>query len=234
MCSGAAITDLPDLLSCHWPSRNRSSSFLMYPRCWVSVPCCVGLWWKGVNKSSWRAWRWSQWKETKRTEFRFVSDTSLPLNMTASLTSGTAVQQAKMALRKAITARLRALPPAQVDSECSFTLSFSTAGSSTDTSAFDRVARTITEHLLQSAYYLSAKNISCYLSLPVGEVQTDQIIRHALANDKKVYIPYCPIEDKTTMRMLRLKGVEHFEGLKENRWGIRELDPSEVSLPFGS
>jgi 5-formyltetrahydrofolate cyclo-ligase len=153
--------------------------------------------------------------------------------MTASLTSGTAVQQAKMALRKAITARLRALPPAQVDSECSFTLSFSTAGCSTDTSAFDRVARTITEYLLQSALYLSAKNISCYLSLPVGEVQTDQIIRHALANDKKVYIPYCPIEDKTTMRMLRLKGVEHFEGLKENRWGIRELDPSEVSLLFG-
>lgn len=33
------------------------------------------------------------------------------------------------------------------------------------------------------------------------------------------------------MKMLRLKGVEHFRGLKENRWGIRELDPLEVK-PF--
>lgn len=84
------------------------------------------------------------------------------------------------------------------------------------------------DHLLRSPCYTSAQNISCYLSLPVGEVATDQIIRHALAHDKRVFVPYCPIEDKTTMRMLRLNGVEHFEGLKENRWGIRELDPAEV------
>lgn len=32
------------------------------------------------------------------------------------------------------------------------------------------------------------------------------------------------------MRMLRLRSVAHFEGLKLNRWGIRELDPEEVSL----
>ena len=93
-----------------------------------------------------------------------------------------------------------------------------------------RTAQSIVDHLLRSPYYLAAKNISCYLSLPVGEVQTDQIIRHALANDKRVFVPYCPVEDKTMMRMLRLNGVEHFEGLKENRWGIRELDPAEVSI----
>lgn len=93
-----------------------------------------------------------------------------------------------------------------------------------------RTAQSIVDHLLRSPYYLAAKSISCYLSLPVGEVQTDQIIRHALANDKRVFVPYCPVEDKTVMRMLRLNGVEHFEGLKENRWGIRELDPREVSI----
>ena len=30
------------------------------------------------------------------------------------------------------------------------------------------------------------------------------------------------------MRMLRLRSLEHYEGLKLNRWGIRELDPTEV------
>ncbi|GAA5899321.1 5-formyltetrahydrofolate cyclo-ligase [Sporobolomyces salmoneus] len=126
--------------------------------------------------------------------------------MTATLTSSATVQKAKTVLRRQITARLKAIPP----------------------SVLARTAQTIIDHLIQSPYYVSAKNISCYLSLPVGEVQTDQIIRHALANDKRVFVPYCPIEDKTTMKMLRLKGVDHFEGLKENRWGIRELDPKEV------
>ncbi|GAA5890471.1 hypothetical protein JCM16303_004213 [Sporobolomyces ruberrimus] len=126
--------------------------------------------------------------------------------MTPSLTSGAVVQQAKMALRKRITARLRSLPPPQVASE----------------------SQTIIEHLLDSHYYLSSTSISCYLSLPIGEVSTDALILHALENDKRVYVPFCPIEDNKTMKMLRLKGVEHFRGLKENRWGIRELDPLEV------
>jgi hypothetical protein len=34
------------------------------------------------------------------------------------------------------------------------------------------------------------------------------------------------------MRMLRVRSVAHFEGLKLNRWGIRELDPEDVSLFF--
>ncbi|GAA5829512.1 hypothetical protein JCM5353_001277 [Sporobolomyces roseus] len=126
--------------------------------------------------------------------------------MSAPLVTSATVQQAKKTLRKQITARLKALPPQQVAAE----------------------SQAIIDRLLQSPYYQQARNISCYLSLPVAEIQTDSIIRHALANNKRVYVPYCPIEDKTTMKMLRLTGVEHFEGLKENRWGIRELDPIEI------
>ncbi|GAA5923442.1 5-formyltetrahydrofolate cyclo-ligase [Sporobolomyces koalae] len=126
--------------------------------------------------------------------------------MSGSAVTGSSINHAKHALRKQITARLRAVPPQQIAAE----------------------SQKIVDHLLQSPYYVAAQNISCYLSLPVGEVQTDSIIRHALAHDKRVYIPYCPIEDKTTMKMLRLKDVGHFEGLKLNRWGIRELDPNEI------
>ncbi|GAA6061999.1 hypothetical protein JCM10212_004277 [Sporobolomyces blumeae] len=122
------------------------------------------------------------------------------------MTTGTAVQQAKKALRKQITLRLAQIPPDQVALE----------------------SRAIVDQVLRSPYYRTANNISCYVSLAVGEVDTDPLILDALARDKRVYIPYCPIESKTTMRMLRLKGVDHFRGLKENRWGIRELDPAEV------
>ncbi|GAA5854963.1 hypothetical protein JCM8547_002324 [Rhodosporidiobolus lusitaniae] len=126
--------------------------------------------------------------------------------MVASLTSGSAVQQAKRALRKQVTQRLRSLPPDVVSSE-------STA---------------ILQHLLSSPWYTSAHSISCYLSTPSGEVQTDSLICHALKEGKRIYVPYCPVESKTEMRMLRLRDEKHFEGLKENRWGIKEVDPAEV------
>lgn len=103
--------------------------------------------------------------------------------------------------------------------------------------------------MLASPWYQRARNISCYLSTPMGEVNTDGIILDALNSGKQGYsnvlelsllrdlpagkslfVPFCPIDEPTVMRMLRLRSVAHFEGLKLNRWGIRELDPEEVSL----
>lgn len=91
-----------------------------------------------------------------------------------------------------------------------------------------RAAQAVLDRLFASPYYTAAQSISCYVSTPSGEVQTDSLILRALDEGKRIYIPYCPINDKTKMLMLRLRDKSHFEGLKENRWGIRELDPSEV------
>lgn len=90
-------------------------------------------------------------------------------------------------------------------------------------------AERVLAQLFQSPAYLSARSISCYLSLPHSEIQTDALIRHALENGKRIYVPYCPKEDKTVMRMVRLNSLEHFQRLNVNRWGIREVDPDEVS-----
>ncbi|BGO99049.1 hypothetical protein NBRC10513v2_000150 [Rhodotorula toruloides] len=131
----------------------------------------------------------------------------------ATLTSGTAVQQAKKQLRKHVQQRLKQLPPATVLAE----------------------SQAVLDRLFASPYYTAAQSISCYVSTPSGEVQTDSLILRGLDEGKRIYIPYCPIDDKTKMLMLRLRDKSHFEGLKENRWGIRELDPSEVdSLEDGS
>ncbi|GAA5966098.1 hypothetical protein JCM8115_004931 [Rhodotorula mucilaginosa] len=126
--------------------------------------------------------------------------------MTASLTSGSAVQQAKHQLRKQISTRLKQIPPDQLALQ----------------------SRRVIDRLVSSASYRSAASISCYLSLPHSEVQTDSLIHDALAKGKRVYVPYCPVEDKTTMRMVRLRDSSHFDGLRPNRWGIREVDPKEV------
>jgi len=40
-------------------------------------------------------------------------------------------------------------------------------------------------------------------------------------------VPYCPPEDKTVMRMLRLSSIQEFSLLKLNSWGIR--DPTDLS-----
>ncbi|GAA5827115.1 hypothetical protein JCM11251_001123 [Rhodosporidiobolus azoricus] len=126
--------------------------------------------------------------------------------MAAALTSGAAVQQAKKQLRNQIKQRLAQLPQEEVFSD----------------------SQSIINHLVCSPYYTSARSISVYLSTPVGEVQTDSLIRHAFSEGKRVYVPYCPMESKTEMRMLRLMDEAHFERLRENRWGIKEVDPSEV------
>ncbi|TNY23806.1 hypothetical protein DMC30DRAFT_280545 [Rhodotorula diobovata] len=128
--------------------------------------------------------------------------------MAPGVQSGTAVVQAKKLLRRAISSRLSALPAHQVQQE----------------------SQAVVAHLLSSPHYSAAASISVYLSTPQAEVHTDDIIRHALRHGKRIYVPYCPVEDKTTMRMLRLRDERHLDGLGMNRWGIREVDPKEAEL----
>ena len=89
-------------------------------------------------------------------------------------------------------------------------------------------AQAVVAHLVSSPHYTAASSVSVYLSTAGGEVHTDAIIRHALQHGKRIYVPYCPVDDKTTMRMLRLRDEHHLDQLKPNRWGIREVDPTEV------
>lgn len=86
----------------------------------------------------------------------------------------------------------------------------------------------MTSHLLSLPSFLAARSISIYLSTPSSEIQTDILIHRAFEMGKRLYVPFCPVEDKKVMKMLRLESVEQFEGLGLNRWGIRDLDPTTV------
>jgi 5-formyltetrahydrofolate cyclo-ligase len=82
--------------------------------------------------------------------------------------------------------------------------------------------------------YRDAKKISVYLSMPSGEVQTDEIVRHALSAGKDVFVPYLHRNEqaearsgesgggapKKVMDMVRLRGVGDYEGLERDAWGI--------------
>lgn len=109
------------------------------------------------------------------------------------------------------------------------------------------IAAAVTEHVLSAPWYLSAKRLSCYISMSRAELRTDAIITHALSAGqsramlsafwhplrikgagKTVFVPFCPPEPRSDMRMLRLRDESTFAAMKENRWGIREFSSEQI------
>src|ERR1700761_4180994 len=83
--------------------------------------------------------------------------------------------------------------------------------------------------------YVDARHISVFLSMPGGEIQTDPIVRHALASGKEVFVPYLHKNPQQpehaparVMDMVRLQGLTDYESLKPDRWGIPSIDAGTV------
>ncbi|KAK1673725.1 5-formyltetrahydrofolate cyclo-ligase [Colletotrichum godetiae] len=96
-------------------------------------------------------------------------------------------------------------------------------------------SRTVFETLKTFRPYVEAQRVSVFLSMPFGEVQTDQIVRHALSTGKHVYVPYLhksPFPPGETpprvMDMVRLRDIHDYESLQPDKWGIPSIDPETV------
>lgn len=83
--------------------------------------------------------------------------------------------------------------------------------------------------------YRDAQRISVYLSMPGGEIQTDAIVRDALARGKSVFVPFLhkthldPKESPPrVMDMVQLKNLADYESLQRDKWGIPSIDPLTV------
>lgn len=84
--------------------------------------------------------------------------------------------------------------------------------------------------------YQAARRISVYLSMPSGEISTTGIVRDALAQGKKVFIPYTfkltsPDEGQpdSIMDMVELYSINDFESLQPDKWGIPTPDKDSIS-----
>lgn len=71
--------------------------------------------------------------------------------------------------------------------------------------------------------------------MPTGEIQTDAIVRDALASGKEVFVPYLhrnPLQSENApvrvMDMVRLNGMKDYESLKPDKWGIPSIDPATI------
>ncbi|KAF9870103.1 5-formyltetrahydrofolate cyclo-ligase [Colletotrichum karsti] len=97
-------------------------------------------------------------------------------------------------------------------------------------------SRTVCETLKSFKPYLEAQRVSVFLSMPSGEIQTDDIVRHALSAGKQVYVPYLhksPFPPGETpprvMDMVRLRDLRDYESLQPDKWGIPSIDPATVN-----
>ena len=108
------------------------------------------------------------------------------------------IREAKKQLRRKIRERLRSLPADYVR----------TAGMD------------IQGQILSSARYHKAESIFLFVSMP-KETPTDRILRQALADGKKVYVPKCGAKE---MQAVRIRNIEH---LYPGMLGI--LEPSDCS-----
>ncbi|KAI1112780.1 5-formyltetrahydrofolate cyclo-ligase [Nemania sp. NC0429] len=91
------------------------------------------------------------------------------------------------------------------------------------------------ESLSRFKPYRDAKTVAVYLSMPGCEIQTDPIVRHALASGKRVFVPYlhksglAPGDGPARlMDMVSLKDVEDYESLQRDKWGIPSVDGATV------
>ncbi|KAH7328343.1 5-formyltetrahydrofolate cyclo-ligase [Stachybotrys elegans] len=91
------------------------------------------------------------------------------------------------------------------------------------------------EALKEFKPYREAQSISIYLSMPSAEIQTDSLVRHALASGKQVFVPYLhksPLDTPGTparvMDMVRLTSLQDYETLQPDRWGIPSINPATV------
>ncbi|CAK7241128.1 MAG: hypothetical protein STHCBS139747_002586 [Sporothrix thermara] len=87
--------------------------------------------------------------------------------------------------------------------------------------------------------FVNARRVAVFLSMPAAEVQTDAIVRHALAVGKQVFVPYLhkpAVAVKSgdyipprVMDMVQLHDVADYEALARDRWGIPSVSPGSVA-----
>lgn len=97
------------------------------------------------------------------------------------------------------------------------------------------VGRAVFDALVAWKPYRDATRVSIFLSMPAAEVQTDAIVRHALACGKQVFVPYLHRPPPGSadaparrMDMVSLAGLADYESLRPDRWGIPSVDPATV------
>ncbi|KAI9266659.1 5-formyltetrahydrofolate cyclo-ligase [Phascolomyces articulosus] len=77
----------------------------------------------------------------------------------------------------------------------------------------------VIQKLFNLEAYRASRNVSVYINLPSGEIETRAIIHHILHSDKSCYVPRWT---KDTMEMVKIKSWDEYLALPVNKWNIPE------------
>jgi len=113
---------------------------------------------------------------------------------TSSLTSR------KRALRKSLSSVLQALSQDDIRAQSS----------------------AIVTRILSASWFDKATTVSCYLSMPAGEVDTSTITSAILHSGKKLFVPRVDAALPGGMDLLRIYDDEDLRSLPSGVWGIKE------------
>lgn len=91
----------------------------------------------------------------------------------------------------------------------------------------------VTRHVLSHPAFQKSNAVACYLSMPKGEIQTDEIVNAVLAEGKTLYVPRLKtLAESSVMEFLRIHSKEDLESnLVPGVWGIREPSVEYDSTP---
>ncbi|KAI0048487.1 nagb/rpia/CoA transferase-like protein [Auriscalpium vulgare] len=110
------------------------------------------------------------------------------------------VQAHKRALRKAVAIRTKSLSPTDVESQ----------------------SRQIADRVLSSPWFQRSRTVSCYLSMPTGEVDTAPLVHEILRLGKALFVPKIDVSTAGRMDLLRVYGEEDLASMPSGVWGIKE------------
>ncbi|OBZ67527.1 putative 5-formyltetrahydrofolate cyclo-ligase [Grifola frondosa] len=80
----------------------------------------------------------------------------------------------------------------------------------------------ITRRVLSSPFFLRSKNVSCYLNMPSGEVDTSELVSEILRAGKTLFVPKMNTKGDGTMDFFQVHGEEDLRSFPSGLWGIKE------------
>ncbi|KAI0659703.1 5-formyltetrahydrofolate cyclo-ligase [Cubamyces menziesii] len=86
-------------------------------------------------------------------------------------------------------------------------------------------SRQITRTLLSLPEFQQSKNVSCFLSMPTGEVDTSAVVSAIFDHGKTLYVPKMVDKDHGIMDFFQIFGEDDLRTLPSGQWGIREPEP---------
>jgi len=119
------------------------------------------------------------------------------------MTSIQAVRTAKKSLRKSVAQILSSLTTEQILKQCELPILFFFLCVSHSCS-LSLAASIVTQSILKSPIYANATSVSIYVSMESGEIDTDQLCRHALNQGESHSEPF-PFLETTSMHELITK-----------------------------